>query len=54
MRDYGYEYYCNGEGFDTYEDAAYYADVLFAQFNIYKCVFTKDEIKYQVRELVSE
>jgi len=51
MRDYNYDYYCNGEGFDEYDDASYYADVLLAQFGIYKCVYTKDEVKSMMTEV---
>ena len=46
-----YEYYCNGEGFDTYEDAAFYADVLLAQFRIYRCVYTRDEVNSMMMEV---
>jgi len=39
-----YKYYCNDQGFDTYEDASFYAEVLLAQLGIYRCVFTRDEM----------
>jgi hypothetical protein len=47
-----YNYYCNGEGFDDYEDARFYAEVLLVQFRIYKCIFTRDEIQSMMGELV--
>lgn len=40
-----YAYYCNGEGFDDYEDAVFYSEVLLAQFGVYKAVFTNDEVQ---------
>lgn len=46
-----YNYYCNGEGFDTYEEASYYAEVLLAQFNVYKCVYTKAEVTSMLKEI---
>ncbi len=47
-----YNYYCNGEGFDDYEDAAFYADVLLAQFRIYKAIYTRDEVASMTGELL--
>lgn len=46
-----YNYYCNGEGFDDYEDAQFYQDVLLAQFNIYKCIYTKAEVQSMIKEV---
>jgi hypothetical protein len=46
-----YNYYVDGQGFDTYEDAAFYADVLLAQFNVYRCVYTKAEVTSMIGEL---
>ena len=46
-----YNYYCNGQGFEEYEDAAFYAEVLLAQFNIYKCVYTKMEVESMIKEI---
>ena len=47
-----YDYYCNGQGFEDYEDAVFYANVLLAQFNIYKCVYTRNEVESMIGELV--
>jgi hypothetical protein len=47
-----YNYYCNGEGFEEYEDARFYADVLLAQFRIYKAIYTKAEIQSMIKEVV--
>lgn len=46
-----YNYYCNGQGFEKYEDARFYADVLLAQFRIYKCIFTKAEVASMMTEV---
>ena len=46
-----YNYYCNGEGFEEYEDARFYADVLLAQFRIYKAIYTKTEIQSMLKEV---
>jgi hypothetical protein len=46
-----YNYYCNGEGFEEYEDARFYADVLLAQFRIYKAIYTKSEIQSMLEEV---
>lgn len=40
-----YAYYCNGEGFDDYEDAVFYHRVLLAQFRLYRAIFTRDEVQ---------
>lgn len=47
-----YNYYCNGEGFDDYDDALFYANVLLAQFNVYKAIYTRDEVTSMLGELV--
>jgi hypothetical protein len=47
-----YNYYCNGEGFEEYEDARFYADVLLAQFRIYKAIYTKSEVQSMLKEIV--
>lgn len=47
-----YNYYCNGEGFDDYEDAVFYHEVLLAQFNVYKAIYTKAEVLSMLGELV--
>jgi hypothetical protein len=47
-----YQYYVAGEGFDDYEDAVFYADVMLAQFNEYHAVFTQAEILASLKELV--
>jgi hypothetical protein len=47
-----YNYYCNGEGFDDYDEARAYAEVLLVEFRIYKCIFTRDEIQSMIGELV--
>jgi hypothetical protein len=49
-----YNYYCNGEGFDEYEDAVFYSEVLLAQFRIYRVVFTRDEIQAQTEAIYGE
>jgi hypothetical protein len=46
-----YNYYCNGEGFDEYEDAVFYHEVLLAQFRVYKAIFTKTEVQSMIGEL---
>jgi len=46
-----YNYYCNGEGFEEYEDALFYAEVLLAQFNLYKSIYTKTEVLSMIGEL---
>ena len=46
-----YNYYCNGEGFEEYEDARFYADVLLAQFRVYKAIYTKTEVLSMIGEL---
>lgn len=46
-----YNYYCNGEGFEEYEDALFYAEVLLAQFNVYKSIYTKTEVQSMIGEL---
>jgi hypothetical protein len=46
-----YNYYCNGEGFEEYEEALFYAEVLLAQFNIYKSIYTKTEIQSMLKEV---
>lgn len=45
-----YNYYCNGEGFEEYEDAVFYANVLLAQFGVYKAVYTKTEVQSMIGE----
>jgi hypothetical protein len=47
-----YNYYCNGEGFEDYEDARFYAEVLLAQFRVYKAIYTRDEVASMLGELV--
>jgi hypothetical protein len=47
-----YEYYCNGEGFDNYEDAVFYHEVLLAQFGVYKAIYTRHEVASMLEELV--
>lgn len=46
-----YNYYCNGEGFEEYEDAVSYSELLLAQFNVYKVVFTKTEVQSMIKEI---
>lgn len=46
-----YNFYCNGEGFEEYEDALFYAEVLLAQFNVYKSIYTKTEVLSMIGEL---
>jgi hypothetical protein len=43
-------YYCNGFGFDCYEEAARYADFLLKWKRMYKCVFTKAEMNAMKEE----
>ena len=50
MREYNYDYYVNGEGFDDYDDAVFYSEVLLAQTGVYKCVFCREEIKAMMKE----
>ena len=45
-----YNYYCNGQGFEDYEDASYYANVLLAQFGLYKCIYTKTEVQSMIKD----
>jgi hypothetical protein len=40
-----FNYYCNNHGFDRYEDARSYADLLLNRYRIYKCIFTKAEME---------
>jgi hypothetical protein len=47
-----YNYYCNGQGFDEYDDALFYANVLLAQFRVYKSIYTRDEVASMLGELV--
>lgn len=49
-----YNYYCNSEGFEEYEDAVFYSEVLLAQFNMYKVVFTRDEMFYAKEAVCGE
>ena len=46
-----YNYYCNGEGFDVFEDAGFYREVLIVQFRIYKAIYTRTEIQSMMGEL---
>jgi hypothetical protein len=46
-----YNYYCNGEGFEDYEDAVQYHEILLAEFRVYKAIFTRDEIASMIGEL---
>jgi hypothetical protein len=46
-----YNYYCNGQGFDKYEDALFYAEVLLAQFRVYKAIYTKTEVQSMLEEV---
>jgi hypothetical protein len=43
-------YYCNGFGFECYEEAARYADFLLKWKRMYKCVFTKAEMNSMKEE----
>jgi hypothetical protein len=36
-------YYVDGKGFKTYDEARIYADELLVKYNIYKCIYTKEE-----------
>lgn len=45
-----YNYYCNGQGFEDYEDAYFYAEVLLAQFRVYKAIFTRTEIESMIKD----
>jgi hypothetical protein len=43
-------YYCNGFGFDCYEEARRYADFMLEWKRMYKCVFTKAEMNAMKEE----
>ena len=42
MKD--WEFYVDGRGFNTYQEARTYADELLITENKYRCIFTKDEM----------
>jgi hypothetical protein len=46
-----YNYYCNGQGFEDYDDAVFYHEVLLAQFRIYKAIFTRMEVESMIKEI---
>lgn len=46
-----YNYYCNGQGFEDYDDALFYANVLLAQFNLYKSIYTKTEVQSMIKDV---
>jgi hypothetical protein len=39
-----WNFYVDGKGFNTYQEARTYADELLVSENKYRCVFTKDEM----------
>jgi hypothetical protein len=39
-----FNFYVDGKGFNTYQEARTYADELLTKENKYRCVFTKDEM----------
>jgi len=39
-----FQFYVDGKGFNTYQEARTYADELLTKENKYRCVFTKDEM----------
>ena len=39
-----FNFYVDGKGFNTYQEARIYADELLVSENKYRCVFTKDEM----------
>ena len=39
-----FNFYVDGKGFNTYQEARTYADELLITENKYRCVFTKDEM----------
>jgi hypothetical protein len=39
-----FNFYVDGKGFNTYQEARTYADELLVSENKYRCVFTKDEM----------
>lgn len=43
-------YYCNGFGFEDYDEAKRYADFLLEWKRMYKCVFTKAEMNAMKEE----
>ena len=47
---YNSNYYCNGFGFEEYEEAKRYADFMVEWKRIYKCVFTKAEMNAMKEE----
>ena len=48
-----YNYFVDGQGFKTYEDARDYADTLFFIDRIFKCVYTRAEIESMLNEGVT-
>jgi hypothetical protein len=39
-----FQFYVDGKGFNTYQEARTYADELLITENKYRCIFTKDEM----------
>jgi hypothetical protein len=39
-----FQFYVDGKGFNTYQEARTYADEIMITENKYRCVFTKDEM----------